>query len=382
MRRKTNCASPRSSKPSANSRAAWRDFNNLLTGVGGSLEMLQTRLARRQFIDLDRFINAAQAASTQAAALTHRLLAFSRRQNLDPKPTNANRLRRRHGGSRPAQLWPAISVETALAEDLSTTFCDPGQLENAILNLGINARDAMPDGGRLTIATANAALDGRAAHAQDMARGQYIMLCVTDTGTGMAPEVIERAFDPFYTTKPMGQGTGLGLSMTYGFAKQSGGQVHIDSEIGKGTTMRIYLPRRSGEEDVASPPAPLAQGARAEHGETVFVIDDVLPVRMLVMDVLGRSATPRWRRRTAMPASKFCSPMCGSTCWSPTSDCRRHERAPNRRRCSYQPAGPEGSIHHGLRRERRHAQRIPRAGHADHDQAVHHGGVGDAHQKP
>ena len=262
------------------------DFNNLLTGISGSLEMLQTRLARGQFTDLDRFISAAQTASTRAAALTHRLLAFSRRQNLDPKPTNANRLVAGMEDLVRRTVGPAILVETVLAEDLWATLCDSGQLENAVLNLCINARDAMPDGGQLTIETANASLNGRAAHARDMAPGQYIMLCVTDTGTGMAPDVIERAFDPFYTTKPMGQGTGLGLSMTYGFAKQSGGQVRIHSEVGKGTTMRIYLPRHAVEEDVASPPAQLAEAPRARHGETVLIVDDDPAVRMLVMEVL------------------------------------------------------------------------------------------------
>ena len=262
------------------------DFNNLLTGISGSLEILQTRLARGQFTDVDRFISAAQGASKRAAALTHRLLAFSRRQTLDPKPTNANRLIAGMEDLVRRTVGPSIEVETVLAEDLWITLCDASQLENSVLNLCINARDAMPDGGKLTIETANTSLDGRAAREQDMAAGQYVMVCVTDTGSGMAPDVIERAFDPFYTTKPMGQGTGLGLSMTYGFAKQSGGQVRIYSEVGKGTTMRIFLPRHAGEEDAESPPAQLTEAPRAQAGETVLIVDDDEAVRMLVTEVL------------------------------------------------------------------------------------------------
>ena len=262
------------------------DFNNLLTGISGSLEILQTRLARGQFTDVDRFISAAQGASKRAAALTHRLLAFSRRQTLDPKPTNANRLIEGMEDLVRRTVGPSIEVETVLAEDLWITLCDASQLENSVLNLCINARDAMPDGGKLTIETANTSLDGRAAREQDMAAGQYVMVCVTDTGIGMAPDVIERAFDPFYTTKPMGQGTGLGLSMTYGFAKQSGGQVRIYSEVGKGTTMRIFLPRHAGEEDAESLPAQLTEAPRAQAGETVLIVDDDEAVRMLVTEVL------------------------------------------------------------------------------------------------
>jgi PAS domain S-box-containing protein len=262
------------------------DFNNLLTGISGSLEILQTRLARGQFTDVDRFISAAQGASKRAAALTHRLLAFSRRQTLDPKPTNANRLIAGMEDLVRRTVGPSIEVETVLAEDLWITLCDASQLENSVLNLCINARDAMPDGGKLTIETANTSLDRRTAREQDMAAGQYVTVCVTDTGSGMAPDVIERAFDPFYTTKPMGQGTGLGLSMTYGFAKQSGGQVRIYSEVDKGTTMRIFLPRHAGEEDAESLPAQLAEVPRAQAGETILIVDDDEAVRMLVTEVL------------------------------------------------------------------------------------------------
>jgi PAS domain S-box-containing protein len=262
------------------------DFNNLLTGISGSLEMLQMRLARGKVSDLDRYISAAQGAATRAAALTHRLLAFSRRQTLDPKPINANRLVAGMEDLIRRTVGPAIVVETVLSEELWITLCDASQLENAILNLCINARDAMPDGGRLTIETANTSLDGRIAQERDMAAGRYIMLCVTDTGAGMAADVIERAFDPFYTTKPMGQGTGLGLSMTYGFAKQSGGQARIYSEVGRGTTVRIYLPRHVGEEGAESLPTQLAEAPMARAGETVLIVDDDPAIRMLITEVL------------------------------------------------------------------------------------------------
>ena len=262
------------------------DFNNLLTGISGSLELLQSRLARGQYTDTDRFITAAQGAATRAAALTHRLLAFARRQQLDPKPTDANRLVVGMEEMVIRTVGPAITLETVLAQDLWTTLCDANQLENAVLNLCINARDAMPDGGKLTIETANATIDPRAARGRDMTAGEYVMLCVTDTGTGMAPDVIERAFDPFYTTKPTGQGTGLGLSMAYGFAKQSGGQVRIHSIVGKGTTVRFYLPRHLAEVEADVPLVQPSETHRARAGETVLVIDDEPSVRMLVTEML------------------------------------------------------------------------------------------------
>src|SRR4051794_17618080 len=201
------------------------DFNNLLTGISGSLQLLQTRLSQGRVDELDRYITAAEGAARRAASLTHRLLAFSRRQTLDPKPTNINRLISDLEELIRRTVGPAIRIEVVGAAGLWTALVDPNQLENALLNLCINARDAMPDGGRLTIETANKWLDERAARERELSPGQYLSLCVTDTGTGMTPEVIKRAFDPFFTTKPLGHGTGLGLSMIYGFARQSGGQV-------------------------------------------------------------------------------------------------------------------------------------------------------------
>ena len=263
------------------------DFNNLLTGVIGSLELLQTRIAQGRIRDVDRYVDAAQGAARRAAALTHRLLAFSRRQTLDPKPTDVNRL---VGGMEELirrTVGPSITVEPMVdAAGLWSTLVDPGQLENALLNLCINARDAMPSGGRLTIETANRWLDERTARERDLPPGQYVSLCVSDTGTGMPPEVIAKAFDPFFTTKPMGQGTGLGLSMIYGFARQSGGQVRIRSEVGQGAMVCIYLPRHLGEAETAGPAPELADAPRAEDGQTVLVVDDEPTVRLLVTEVL------------------------------------------------------------------------------------------------
>ena len=263
------------------------DFNNLLTGVTGSLELLQTRIAQGRINDVDRYISAAQGAAKRAAALTHRLLAFSRQQTLDPKPTDLSRLVRGMEELIRRTVGPAITVEQMVgAVGLWPTRVDPGQLENALLNLCINARDAMPDGGKITIETGNRWLDTRTARDRDLPPGQYVSLCVTDSGIGMTSEVIARAFDPFYTTKPIGQGTGLGLSMIYGFAKQSGGQVQIYSEVGQGAMVCLYLPRHLGD---GAPPelAPeLGDAPRAEDGQTVLVIDDEPTVRMLVTEVL------------------------------------------------------------------------------------------------
>ena len=261
------------------------DFNNLLTGIMGNLELLQGRVARGRFEEVDRLINAAQGAGRRAASLTQRLLAFSRRQTLDPRPTNVNRLIAGMEELLRRTVGPAAEIEVVGAAGLWPAMIDAGQLENALLNLCINARDAMPDGGKITIETANKWLDDRAAKARDLPPGQYLSVCVTDAGTGMAPEVIERAFEPFYTTKPLGQGTGLGLSMIYGFARQSGGQVRIYSELGQGTTMCIYLPRYLGEAD-AQATLPLASRTSGGGGETILVVDDEATIRHLIDEVL------------------------------------------------------------------------------------------------
>ena len=265
------------------------DFNNLLTGISGSLEMIQMRIAQGKYDAVHNYSAAARGAAKRAAALTHRLLAFSRRQTLDPKPTDINRLAAGMEELVRRTVGPSVHLEVVQAGSLWTCRVDPHQLENALLNLCINARDAMPNGGRLTIETANKWFDERSAAEQDLEPGQYVSLCVTDTGTGMPPTVIAKAFDPFFTTKPLGEGTGLGLSMIYGFARQSGGQVRIYSEVGQGTTLCIYLPRHDGKsvESGLDALADTAPGAPAGDGEVVLVIDDEPTIRMLVSEILA-----------------------------------------------------------------------------------------------
>ncbi|MBR1175903.1 PAS domain-containing protein [Bradyrhizobium sp. KB893862 SZCCT0404] len=262
------------------------DFNNLLTGIIGSLELLQTRLGQGRVKEIDRYVTVAQGAAKRAAALTHRLLAFSRRQTLDPKPTDLNRLVMGMEDLIRRTVGPEIALEVVTAGGLWPTLIDASQLENALLNLCINARDAMPTGGRLTIETANRWLDDHGAGERDLEPGQYVSLCVTDTGTGMPPDVVERAFEPFFTTKPIGQGTGLGLSMVYGFVRQSGGQVRIYSEVGQGTTMCLYLPRHYGKD--ADKPSALStrSAARQKASHTILVVDDEPSIRMLLTDAL------------------------------------------------------------------------------------------------
>jgi signal transduction histidine kinase len=261
------------------------DFNNLLAGISGSLELLDKRLSRGRLEGVGRYINVAQESTRRAASLTQRLLAFARRQTLDPKVIDVNRTIAGMADLLTRSVGPDVHVEVVQAGGLWGSKLDPSQLENAILNLCINARDAMaPNGGRITIETANKWLDDRAAKDRDLPPGQYISLCVSDTGVGMTGDVIEKIFDPFFTTKPLGQGTGLGLSMIYGFVRQSGGQVRVYSEIGKGTTMCLYFPRFVGELSGEEPPEdlPVDQG----DGETVLVIDDEAAIRMVIADVL------------------------------------------------------------------------------------------------
>lgn len=262
------------------------DFNNLLTGITGSLELLQTRITQGRIGELDKYVSSAQGAARRAAALTHRLLAFSRRQTLAPQPTAVNQLVSGMQDLVSRTVGPAVDVEFVGAVGLWNTLVDQSQLENALLNLCINARDAMPDGGKLTIETANRWIDRHTAAERDLPPGQYLSLCVSDTGTGMPASVVAKAFDPFFTTKPIGQGTGLGLSMIYGFARQSNGQVRIYSEVGQGTMVCIYLPRHLGEAEQAEVAPELSSAPRADQGETVLIVDDEPTVRMLVTEVL------------------------------------------------------------------------------------------------
>jgi len=262
------------------------DFNNLLTGIMGSLELLQTRISQERFSETGRYINAAQDSAKRAAALTHRLLAFSRRQTLAPKPTNVQDLVAGMEELVRRTIGPEIDLSFIETEDLWPTLVDPPQLESALLNLCINARDAMPNGGRITITAANKSLDSKSAPEHGLPAGNFIRLAVTDTGTGMPPDVIANAFDPFFTTKPIGQGTGLGLSMIYGFLQQSGGQVRIDSDVGKGTTVSLYLPRYLGEASTREDTEAAEKPAADQPGETVMVVDDEPNLRMLVSEVL------------------------------------------------------------------------------------------------
>ena len=272
------------------------DFNNMLAGVAGSLELLRTRLEQGRTEHLDRYIDMAQQGAHRAAALTQRLLAFSRRQTLDPKPTSLNVLVAGMEELIRSTVDPGIAIKTDLDPDLWLTLCDPHQLENALLNLCLDARDAMPGGGTLTVATANTHLTlAQAAALSDAKPGDYAVLTVADTGCGMTPEIMARAFDPFFTTKPLGEGTGLGLSMIYGFIQQSGGHVQITSRVGAGTTVRLFLPNlslpshagrgRDAERDHAAPPTAPKHAESAAHG-SVLVVDDEDPVRTLIAEVL------------------------------------------------------------------------------------------------
>ena len=262
------------------------DFNNLLAGISGSLELAQMRINQGRLGDVEKYLLTAQGATRRAAALTHRLLAFARRQTLLPRPVNVNRLVAGMIELIQRTVGPGIAIENVAATGLWTAHVDASQLENALLNLCINARDAMPDGGRITIETCNRWIDAAGSRQLDMPEGQYLSLCVSDTGTGMTPDVRARAFDPFFTTKPIGEGTGLGLSMIYGFAKQSGGQVRIYSEPGQGTMVCIYLPRHLGDDEPELPALEPAVAVQAGAGETVLVVDDEPSVRLLIVDVL------------------------------------------------------------------------------------------------
>jgi PAS domain S-box-containing protein len=262
------------------------DFNNLLAGISGSLDLLSARIAQGRYKDLERFVAVAQGAATRAAALTHRLLAFSRRQALDPCLTDVNHLIAGMEELVRRTVGPAVELRMDTADGLWSTWIDGNQLENALLNLCINARDAMPDGGRLTVTTANCQLDRQTAQLRDLPAGRYVVLSVSDTGTGMTPDVMAKAFEPFYTTKPEGQGTGLGLSMVYGFVRQSGGQVRISSRPGQGTSICLYLPFHPGQADASETPADHGKPPPNGAGRTVLVVDDEPTVRLLVTEVL------------------------------------------------------------------------------------------------
>ncbi|QEI08324.1 response regulator [Pigmentiphaga aceris] len=263
------------------------DFNNLLQGITGSLELIRRYIRQGRIDNLERLIEGAMGSAERAASLTHRLLAFSRRQPLDPRTIDANpliasmeELLRRSLGSR-------INLEVHGAENLWLTLCDANQLESAILNLCINARDAMPEEGNLYISSSNVVLDaGEARRLGDIGPGQYVRIAVSDTGMGMSPDTVSKAFEPFFTTKPLGQGTGLGLSMIYGFARQSGGQVQIDSALGRGTTINLYLPRYIGEPSRCNRAVDTIEPTPASN-ELVLVVEDDDVIRSLIVETLS-----------------------------------------------------------------------------------------------
>ncbi len=261
------------------------DFNNMLTGVIGAIDVLKRRIAAGRVDDLERFMEAASISAQRAAGLTQRLLAFSRRQSLDSRPTNVNALLGSLEDLLHRTMSEQVTVKLQTEEALPAAVVDPNQLENAILNLAINARDAMPDGGTLTIETSLETLDEAYVAARPGAvAGTFVMIAVTDTGAGMSTEMIDKVFEPFFTTKPIGQGTGLGLSMVYGFAKQSNGQVRIHSTVGFGTSVKIYLPVSGSEQAVETAvcAVPVEQG----KGQTVLLVEDDDSVRLLITDVL------------------------------------------------------------------------------------------------
>ncbi|PYY71389.1 hybrid sensor histidine kinase/response regulator [Pseudomonas jessenii] len=263
------------------------DFNNMLTGIIGSLELLRRRLARGRTEDLDSLIDLGVTSANRAAGLTHRLLAFSRRQSLDSKPVEMNTLVISMGELLQRSINESIHLDMQLDEQLWVAKADPNQLESALLNLVINARDAMPNGGRLVVSTSNQCLDEDFTQAQgNLDAGDYVVLSVTDTGCGMPQSIINRVFDPFFTTKPIGQGTGLGLSMIYGFSKQSGGHVAIHSVVGEGTTVSLFLPRFGGDLPQEHP-INVEYPPFANNGETVLIVEDDPAVRVLVSTVLS-----------------------------------------------------------------------------------------------
>ena len=270
------------------------DFNNILQVVLGGLGVLRRRSAKWPLgdaprADFERYVDEVAAASQRGAELTRQLLAFARRQPLEPKDTDINKLVQGMSGLMQRALGEQVEIETVLAGRLWRTQCDTNQLENALLNLAVNARDAMPGGGRLTIETANTHLDeAYARRHQDVEPGQYLMIAVTDTGTGMDQEVLAHVFEPFFTTKEVGRGTGLGLSQVYGFIKQSGGHVALYSEVGMGTTVKLYLPRSFARAEPAPPPLIHEPSeAAAAPTETVLVVEDDESVLALAVATLG-----------------------------------------------------------------------------------------------
>ena len=268
------------------------DFNNLLSIILGNLELLNERLTDND--NLRPLAKVAMRATLRGADLTQRLLAYARRQPLQPRRTDVNQLVGNVAEILTRTLGETIHLETQLDANLWATQIDPGQLESALINLAVNARDAMTQGGSLTIETSNTEIDGRpTATSDEVAPGQYVLIAVTDTGCGMGPGVIERAFEPFFTTKETGKGSGLGLSMVYGFVRQSGGYVKIYSEVGRGTTIKLYLPRAAGSDQAVQAPR-ANEDMPTGNGERILIVEDNPAVQSLVVHMvqtLGYEAT-------------------------------------------------------------------------------------------
>ena len=263
------------------------DFNNMLTGIIGALAILRRRISAGRVDDLERFIEAATVSAHRAAALTHRLLAFSRRQSLERQVVDVNHLVNSMEDLLHRTLGEQITLSVVVPPQSCCAITDANQLENAILNLAINARDAMPEGGQLTIEAENVVLTkADISRNEELDPGTYVAISVSDTGTGMTAETIAKAFDPFFTTKPIGQGTGLGLSMIYGFTQQSGGHARIHSALGSGTTVKLYLPAGSATEHASVASLVHESGTLMGDGETVLVVEDDSAVRLLILDVL------------------------------------------------------------------------------------------------
>ncbi|MEP6784556.1 MAG: CHASE3 domain-containing protein [Sphingomonadales bacterium] len=262
------------------------DFNNMLAVVLGGIELAKKRL-RNDPDRADALLENAREGAMRAATLTSRLLAFSRNQPLAPTPLDVNKLVGGMCEMLDRTLGDNVAVECVYSAGLWRCYADPNEVENVILNLAVNARDAMPGGGKLTVETANAHIDDNYARTRpDVLAGQYVMICVTDTGTGMSQEVVERAFDPFFTTKAVGKGTGLGLSQVFGFAKQSGGHVAIYSEVGQGTTVKVYLPRFTGAETALPATAGTTEVPEGKASEIILVVEDEQRVRHFAVDAL------------------------------------------------------------------------------------------------
>ncbi len=263
------------------------DFNNMLASIYGSIQLIQRKTKTGKLEGIETLLERASASTQRASSLTQRLLAFARRQSLDIRPVDVVQLVESLEEMFVRTIGPTMSLKIELADDLWSARIDAGQLENALLNLVINARDAMPEGGHLRIEAENVEIDAAHAAGQvEVNAGEYVAVRVTDDGAGMPAKVIARVFDPFFTTKPIGQGTGLGLSMVYGFVKQAGGHIRIHSEVGRGTAVSLFLPRDLSGGAIADPAASAAPTTHIQTGETILVVEDEESVRSVIVAVL------------------------------------------------------------------------------------------------